>query len=530
MKTTKFLLLVIAILALSCSKDDDQTINLAPVIKAQSFSASETAIDTEIFGTVTATDVNEDALSYSITANSDDLFEITKTGALSLASGKTLDFETKTTHEITVEVTDGKAKASAKVTITVTDGNDTPAISAQSFTAAETIEDTVVIGTVTATDENGDQITYSIITNSNDLFEITTTGELSLAVGKTLDFETKSVHEIIIEATDGNHSASETITINVSDITTVSTLAGGGPITVFNAPQGLVVDASGNVYVANVYNHTINKITPDGTVSVFAGSVKGYANGTGSAAKFHFPIDLAIDASDNIYVADQGNHCIRKITPGGVVSMFAGSEFGLSGNIDDTGSAARFNGPTGITVDANNIIYVTDINSHLIRKITPLKEVTTLAGSIKGYAEGTGTAAKFSFPSDVVADNSGNVYVTDQSNHRIRKITSSGVVTTFAGSSSGYAEGTGSAAQFNFPTRITIDPSGNLYVTDLQNHRIRKITSAGVVSTLAGIESGYIDGDASIAKFERPYGIAIDASLNLYVTDETGNRVRKITQ
>ena len=535
-KTSKTLLLFVvgAVLVFTnCSKDDDATttlpVNKAPEIAAQSFNVSETAADTDVFGTVKATDADKDELNYSITANSDDLFEITKAGALSLVAGKTLDFETKTTHEITVEVTDGKAKAAAKITITVTDGNDAPVINAQSFTAIETIDDITIIGSVIATDENGDPITYSISTNSDALFEITTTGELSLATGKTLDFETKGVHEITIEVTDGNYSVSEVITINVTDITTVSTLAGDGSLTVFHAPQGLVVDASGNVYIADTYNHRISKVTPAGVVSTFAGGVLGNVNGTGTAARFYFPMELAMDDSGNIYVTDQGNHCIRKITPAGVVSTYAGSEFGLSGNTDGIGGAARFTSPVGITIDANNIIYVTDESSHRIRKITPAKEVTTFAGSNSGYADGTGTAAMFRAPTGVVTDSSGNIYVTDNGNHRIRKITSSGVVTTLAGSSRGYADGTGSAAQFNYPSCITIDPSGNLYVTDTRNHRIRKITSTAVVSTLAGINSGHVDGDASIAKFKSPRGIAIDVSLNLYVTT-SGNLVRKITQ
>jgi len=209
------------------------------------------------------------------------------------------------------------------------------------------------------------------------------------------------------------------------------------------------VDGSGNVYVGDEVNHKIRKITSAGVVTTLAGSgSSGSADGTGTLASFNNPYGVAVDLSGNVYVADKGNFLIRKITSGGVVTTLAGS--GSSGSANGTGTAASFNYPFGVAVDGSGNVYVGDYENHLIRKITSAGEVTTLAGSgSSGSANGTGTAASFSSPYDVAVDGSGNVYVADYYNHLIRKITSDGVVTTLAGSgSSGSANGTGTAASF----------------------------------------------------------------------------------
>ena len=325
----------------------------------------------------------------------------------------------------------------------------------------------------------------------------------------------------------------------------VSTLAGSGSFGAadgtgagasFNYAWSVAVDASGNIYVADLENHRIRKITPAGVVTTLAGSSKGYADGTGTAAKFSSPSGVAVDASGNVYVADMNNHRIRKITPAGVVTTLAGSGSyrivagKYVSDADGTGTAAEFNAPNGLAVDASGNVYVADEQNHRIRKITPAGVVTTLAGSSKGYADGTGSGAQFSFPSGVSVDATGNVYVADRGNHRIRKITPAGAVTTLAGSSSGYgkADGTGSAAQFYFPRGVAVDASGNIYVADTDNSRIRKITPAGVVTTLVGIFAGFADGPGSIARFRDLFGLAVDASGNIYVADLGNSRIRKI--
>ena len=178
---------------------------------------------------------------------------------------------------------------------------------------------------------------------------------------------------------------------------------------------------------------------------------------------------MAVDSSDNLYVADIDNHRIRKITPEGVVSTFAGD-----------GTEARFNNPTGVAVDSSAILYVADAGNNRIRKITPKREVTTLAGSTEGHHDATGTEARFNNPTGVAVDSSGNLYVADRDNNRIRKITKEGVVSTLAGSSQGYLDATGTEASFSFPTGVAMDSSGNVYVADIDNNCIRRITPAGV--------------------------------------------------
>jgi NHL repeat len=264
-------------------------------------------------------------------------------------------------------------------------------------------------------------------------------------------------------------------------------------------------------------------------VSTFAGSNQGYTDGAAGAAQFNTPTGVVRDAAGNLYVADRDNHRIRKITPGGMVTTFAGS--GSSGFTDGTGTAAQFNQPYGITIDPSGNIYVADRLNNAVRKITSAGVVTTLAGGIGGFADGTGSAAQFRELYGIACDGSGNIYVPDFFNQRIRKITPAGVVTTLAGgSSSGFINGTGAAASFNHPFGIASDAAGNLYVGDYYNHAVRKVTPAGVVTTLAGNgSSGYADGTGAVASFYQPAGVATDGSGNVYVCDALNHRIRKIT-
>ena len=316
----------------------------------------------------------------------------------------------------------------------------------------------------------------------------------------------------------------------------VSTLAGSGTFGYVDGPPGtaefkyptsLACDTHGNIYVADPFNNCIRKVTGPGQVSTFAGSgIEGYIDGPAGTAQFHAPTGVTCDPQGNVYVVDMYNHCVRKITPDGTVSTFAGT--GAQGFSNGTGTLAQFNTPSGIAMDHNGNIYVADQGQSKIRKITPSAVVSTLAGSTVGFADGTGSEAKFWGEYSVACDRQDNVYVADNHNSRIRKITPAGVVTTLAGSTAGSADGNASTAQFTSPMGIACDAQGNLYVADRDNNNIRKITPSGTVSTLAGSVNGYAEGSGTTAQFNQPIGVACDAQGNIYVADYLNSRIRKI--
>ena len=299
----------------------------------------------------------------------------------------------------------------------------------------------------------------------------------------------------------------------------------------FSTPAGVAADYEGNVYVADKANNRIRKIDSSGNVTTFAGSgTAGTANGTGTSAQFNSPTDVAIGTLGNIYVADTGNNRIRKITPERVVSTYAGS--GAVGTTNGALATARFSAPGSVAIDASATMYIADTANNRIRKIEKDGEVTTFAGSgVAGSANGTGTAAQFNAPSGVAIDKSGNVYVADKNSHRIRKITPAGVVTTIAGSgTAGFLNSTtGTSAQFNTPSAISVDANGNIYVADTSNNRIRKITAAGAVTTLSGAgTAGYVNGSATTSQYSGPTGIATSPTGIVYIGDSGNQRIRKI--
>jgi sugar lactone lactonase YvrE len=272
-------------------------------------------------------------------------------------------------------------------------------------------------------------------------------------------------------------------------------------------------------------------------VTTLAGSTtSGSADGTGSAASFNDPYGVAVDSSSNVYVGDYGNNEIRKVTSAGVVTTLAGAPGPTnSGSADGTGASAQFTGPAGVAVDSSGNVYVADTGNNEIRKVTSTGVVTTLAGAPGeinyGSADGIGASAQFAGPTGVAVDSSGNIYVADTENNEIRKVTSAGVVTTLAVSTNpGSADGTGSAAGFHQPTGVAIDSSGNVYVADWGNNQIRKVTPEGVVTTLAGSTNpGSADGTGSAASFESPIGVAVDSSGDVYVADTFNFEIREVT-
>jgi len=316
-------------------------------------------------------------------------------------------------------------------------------------------------------------------------------------------------------------------------LNTVETFAGdglGNPTT-FYRPTGIALDNVGNVYVADPGNSLIRNITPAGQVSTFAGSGQpAFANGTGTDASFNQPFGLVMDPAGNMFVTDLSNHRIRKITPQGQVTVFAGS--GTAGAVNANGLSASFNEPAGIAIDQSDNLYVTELGNNDIRKITPAGDVSTLAGSgVVGNQNGKGVLASFNGPSGVAVDAAGNIFVADSYNNQIKKITPDGTVTTFAGGATyGNANGVGTAATFHDPIGLVFDAQGNLYVGDTQNSAIRKIAPDGTVTTLGGSPAnrGKVDGSLAVASFNLPYGVAIAADGSLYVADSDNLVIRKI--
>lgn len=307
---------------------------------------------------------------------------------------------------------------------------------------------------------------------------------------------------------------------------------GTGANASFSNPTAITKDAAGNFYVADRNNNRVRKITPDGVVTTFAGSGSGggIVNGTGTAAGFWAPYGITADASGNLYVGEWANQAVRKITPAAVVTTLAGS--GTSGSQNGTGTAASFNQPVGLAADASGNIFIADYINHLIRKITPAGVVTTFAGSgSAGLTDGNGTAASFNGPFALAFDAGGNLIVADYLNHAVRKITPSGNVTTIAGNgTAGYTDATGAAARFNRPAGLAVDAANNIFICDAQNNRIRKITAAGVVTTIAGSgNTGSAEGIGTAAEFSYPLGLCADfTNAALYIADFGNHKIRKV--
>ncbi len=299
-------------------------------------------------------------------------------------------------------------------------------------------------------------------------------------------------------------------------------------------PAGIAVDSSGYIYVSDAYGRKIWKISPWGASTSVAGTGEGgAANGPATAATFLMPMGIAVDPLRNIYVADRGNDLIREILAGGSVSTVAG-QTGVIGAANGPATAASFYWPNGVAVDSSGNLYVADTFNSLIREITPGGVVSTLAGGGPCCGtNGAGTAASFTWPNGIAVDPQGNVYVADTYNSLIRKITPGGMVSTLAGAGiSGHTNGNVASASFNGPTGVAVDSSGNVYVADQGNNLIRKITPSGTVSTLAGSAgvTGDTNGPGTAATFNQPFGVAVDSSGNVYVTDTWNGSVRLIQQ
>jgi len=304
----------------------------------------------------------------------------------------------------------------------------------------------------------------------------------------------------------------------------------------FTRPMGVVRDSAGNLFVADSRNSLIRKITPGGVVTTFAGMAGqiGDVDGAGAAARFNSPTGIAIDGADNLYVTDAVIGNLRKITPAGQVSTLADST-------TLAGSAGGYHPMTAIVRDPNGTLYVADSGGNTIRKRMPDGSVTTFAGKdgVCGHADGAAGVATLCTPTGLALDPVGNLYVVDATNQLVRKISPAGSVSTLAGMPGefGGRDGSGATALFGFaPTKndystplagIVVEPSGSLLVTDYYNGRLRRIAANGDVTTAAGVGEGYVDGPAASARFRQPTGLALGANGELFVAEDT-HSIRKI--
>ena len=315
------------------------------------------------------------------------------------------------------------------------------------------------------------------------------------------------------------YQVAEVVTSVAGGFNAIGSADGIGSKASFNQPSGLVTDASGNVYVADEGNNRIRKITPDGIVTTIAGTgQQGHQDGSALSASFSKPHGLAIDTSGNIYIADTFNGLIRKISSSGNVTTLAGN-IGSNQPVDGTGTAASFSRPTGIAIDASGNLFVADQGAGQIRKVTQAGVVTTIysgPSSINPYS--------------LVLDKDGNIIITDDTDNDVEKITQGGTLTVFAGNSSiigGEIDGIGSGAGFRGPNGLTIDGSGNIYVIDQGNSLIRKITPTAVVTTIGGRNPIYPYGTLTAISFQAVEGITVDPSGNIYII--ANNEIRKIS-
>jgi DNA-binding beta-propeller fold protein YncE len=317
---------------------------------------------------------------------------------------------------------------------------------------------------------------------------------------------------------------------------TVTTLAGEGSADFENGPfltskfrsPGDVIFSVDGLYLTDIENHRIRKISA-GFVSTYAGTDEfGILNGPGASAQFENPFSIATDPQGNLFTTDENDPRIREISVEAVASVLAGTEH--EGFRDGGADSAQFSSGDFIVADDQKNIYVSDGKNNRVRKISRSGQVTTIAGNGKaGFKDGTGTVAEFNYPGGITIDHAGNLYIVDRGNLRIRKITPAGNVSTIAGTGKpGRSDGHADTAEFSIEMRdMVIDDKGNLFFCD--DHRIRELTSDGIVLTIAGSTPGFADGDGANAKFNFPNGLAIDPLGTIYVADLNNNRIRRIS-
>lgn len=359
-----------------------------------------------------------------------------------------------------------------------------------------------------------------------------------------------AIFGLFLVATTSCKKAEKTVDEQPKELT-VSTFAGSGAMGLldaprtnaqFSLPQGVALDPQQNLYVADYFNHRIRKITPEGVVTTFAGSTEGFANGTGTGAQFYYPTGIVCDPNGNLYVADSGNYLVRKITPGGVVSTYAGSTGGFQ---DGAALDAQFSTLRYLAIDGTGNIYVADNGNNRIRKITPAGQVSTVAGNGDyGFDDGPIATATIGEPIGVTIDPSGNLYISQAGEFGLIRKVSNGQMSRVSGVTlpSDYLDGVAGIARIAEPGNLRSDAEGNIYITDTGNSLIRKYDpKANYISTYAGnfnyIRVGgsrerpsgsFSDGPADQALFNNPMDFIFNAKGEMYVSDYTNNMIRKV--
>ena len=333
----------------------------------------------------------------------------------------------------------------------------------------------------------------------------------------------------------GDARALEAVTTFAGGPTVAGNADGPAAIARFSDPVGLAVDASGNVLVADAGNHCIRRVTPTGVVTTIAGTagVRGSLDGPATAARFDTPSAIAVGLDGVIFISDTGNHTLRRLDRSGRVSTVAGMP-GDSGSTNGVGSVARFNAPLGLAVSAYGTVFVADSGNHVVRQIAANGTVTVLAGLSESWGDqdGSATTARFNGPVGLALDSTGNLVVSDAFNHTLRRITSDGTVSTLAGKSgeAGIVDGPALHARLGTPAELVFDARGNLYVTDAFYHTIRRLGKDGQMETVAGLAGidGSTDGSYTAAKFFNPYGVAITPRGTLMVSDTYNSTLREL--
>lgn len=373
----------------------------------------------------------------------------------------------------------------------------------------------------------------------NQLLFLFFLGNLIFAQSPNISYSTPNSFEInqaitpFFPVNSGGSVPLEPVVSTFAGTGIIGSTDGNGNTSQFNLPTVVVFDNEENLIVVDRSNHKIRKITPSGIVSTLAGTgAIGSTNGAALSATFRYPDGAIVDSNGNIFITDQSNHTIRKIDENGIVSTFAGD--GLASYLDGNGIATKFRYPAAMAIDENDNLFIADWGNHCIRKITPLGVVSTYAGigGNSGNIDGNTSVAKFNGPTGLCFDNNGNLYVADYSNYKIRKVDTNGNVSTFCGSGvAGNIDGDAFTARFNKPAVITFDGIDTFYVTDDSNHNVRKVDLLGNVSTFAGIGvNGATDGLASTSSFKSLTGIIANNKDELFIADYGNHKIRKITK